>query len=91
MDRPPDAPVPVGAGGAPRLLLEQDAPAVDGEARLVAAGVKVERVRALPAAPPLALRGTTAMLFDADGRCVLWKPAADPRLADVVLALVRRR
>ncbi|MFO0934484.1 MAG: hypothetical protein U1E39_17495 [Planctomycetota bacterium] len=91
VDRPPPAPVPVGAGAAPRLLVEADAPAVDGEARLAAAGVRVERVAALPATPPFAMRGTTAMLLDAEGRCVLWKPAADPRLVDVVLALVRKR
>lgn len=91
VDRPPAAPVPVGAGAAPRLLVEADAPAVDGEARLAAAGVRVERVKALPASPPFAMRGTTAMLLDAEGRCVLWKPAADPRLVDVALVLVGRR
>ena len=91
VDRPPEAPAAVGAAAAPRLLVEAEAPAVDGEARLVAAGVKVERVRALPATPPLAMRGTTAMLLDAGGRCVLWKPAADPRLVDVALALLGRR
>jgi len=93
VDRPPLAPTTLGAAPphrAPRLLVELEAPAVVGEARLVAAGVRVERVRALPAPPPAGLRGTTAMCLDGAGRCVLWKPADDPRLADVVLELVGR-
>jgi dienelactone hydrolase len=91
VDRPPATPVTVGAGATPRLLVESAAPAIDGEARLVAAGVRVERVDALPATPPSAMRGTTAMLLDADGRCILWKPADDPRLVEVVLVLVGTR
>lgn len=88
VDRPPRVPPPAGLAPAPRLLVEADAPAILGVERLAAAGVRIERVGTLPEDAPLAVRGRTAMLCDASGRCLLWRTTDDPRFCDVALALL---